>query len=369
MNKEILDLYTDYLISSFSYTTATGLSNALDGAISHDKVTRFLSEEEYGSKQLWQLVKPIIREIESEEGIIIFDDTIEEKPYTDENSLITWHYDHTAGRAVKGVNILSALYHSQGMNIPFVFQLIQKTEQYTDKKTGKEKKKSEKTKNEYLREMAKLATFDLQLKYKWIVADLWFSANDTMEFIKFELKKEFIMPIKANRLIALSLDQKNHGQFQQVGSYKLEANIPQVIFIKELPFPVLLIKQVFKNEDESPSGFSEAEGVLYLVCSDLTATRVNGEAAGVEQITSVYQKRWHIEEYHKSLKSNVGLGKSPTKTIRTQENHFFSAIYAYVKLEILKMKCNLNHFALKTKLYLQALRASMSELQKLKTAD
>jgi DDE superfamily endonuclease len=322
MNKEVLDLYTDYLISSFSYTTATGLSNALDGAISHDKITRFLSEEDYGSKQLWQLVKPIIREIESEEGIIIFDDTIEEKPYTDENSLITWHYDHTAGRAVKGVNILSALYHSQGMNIPFIFQLIQKTEQYTDKKTGKERKKSVKTKNEYLREMARLATFELELKYKWIVADGWFSANDTMEFIKFELKKEFVMPIKANRLIALSLAQKNQGlrppsaegsQFQQVGSYSLEPNIPCIAYIKELPFPVLLVKQVFKNEDGSV-------GVLYLACSDLTV--------GVEQVKSVYQRRWHIEEYHKSLKSNVGLGKSPTKTIRTQENHFFSAICA-----------------------------------------
>jgi hypothetical protein len=353
MNKEILDLYTDYLISSFSYTTATGLSNALDGAISHDKITRFLKEEEYGSKHLWQFVKPVIRKIESDEGIIIFDDTIEEKPYTDENPLITWHYDHTAGKAVKGVNILSALYHGQGMTIPFLFQPIQKTEQYIDKKTGKEKKKSEKTKNEYLRQMAKLATFDLYLKYKYIVADVWFSSNDTMEFIKFELKKEFIMPIKSNRLIAFSLAQKNQGQFQQVGSCKLEANIPQIVYIKELPFPVKLVKQVFKNEDGGV-------GVLYLVCSDLTA--------GVEEITSVYQKRWHIEEYHKSLKSNVGLGKSPTKTIRTQENHFFSAICAYVKLEMLKMKSNLNHFALKTKLYLQALKASMYELQQLKLA-
>jgi hypothetical protein len=351
MNKEILDIYADYLISSFSYTTATGLSRALDGVISHDKITRFLSAEDYGSKQLWQLVKPIIREIESEEGIIIFDDTIEEKPYTDENCLITWHYDHSEGKAVKGVNILSALYHNQGITIPAIFQPVKKTVTYIDEKTGKEKKKSVKTKNEYLREMAKIATFELKLKYKWIVADVWFSSNDTMEFIKFELKKEFIMPIKANRLIALSLTQKSQGQFQQVGSYKLEPNIPQIVYIKELPFPVLLVKQVFKNEDGS-------EGVLYLVCSELTA--------GVEQVKGVYKKRWHIEEYHKSLKSNVGLGKSPTKTVRTQQNHFFSAIYAYVKLEMLKMNSKLNHFALKTKLYVQAIKASMTELQRLK---
>jgi hypothetical protein len=40
---DIFDLYTDYLITSFSHTTATGLSGLVDNAISHDPVTRFFS--------------------------------------------------------------------------------------------------------------------------------------------------------------------------------------------------------------------------------------------------------------------------------------------------------------------------------------
>jgi len=39
----IMDLYTDYLLSSFGQVTATGLSDLLDGSLSHDKVTRTLS--------------------------------------------------------------------------------------------------------------------------------------------------------------------------------------------------------------------------------------------------------------------------------------------------------------------------------------
>ena len=31
-----LDLYTDYLLSSFGKTSATGLSNLLDGVVKHD---------------------------------------------------------------------------------------------------------------------------------------------------------------------------------------------------------------------------------------------------------------------------------------------------------------------------------------------
>ena len=109
MDKNLLDLYTDFLISSEGSRTATGLSAMLDGAVSHDKITRFLSCGDYDSKALWQQVKPTVRNLESNEGVLIFDDTIEAKPHTDENDVVCWHFDHSQGRNVKGINILSAL--------------------------------------------------------------------------------------------------------------------------------------------------------------------------------------------------------------------------------------------------------------------
>jgi len=349
MNKALLDLYSDYLISSFSYTTATGLSRATDGGISHDKITRFLSEEDFTSKHFWLLVKPTVRQFQSPEGIILFDDTIEEKPSTDENELITWHWDHMAGRAVKGLNLLSALYYSQGALIPIGFQSITKTELVTDTKTGKVKKKSVKTKNEYLREMAKVAIVDNQIPCHWVLADIWYSGNDNLEYIKLTLKKDFIMPIKGNRLASLTEAAMQQGQFRRVEEIAF-AELPSLrIYLKDLPFPVLLVKWIFRNEDGS-------SGALYLVCSDLTVD--------TDQIIAVYQKRWQMEEYHKSLKSNTGLAKSPTKTVRTQKNHFFASVYAFFKLELLKCNTKLNHFALKAKLYLQALKASLTELNK-----
>ncbi|WP_395167815.1 hypothetical protein ACGP04_08325 [Piscirickettsia salmonis] len=44
---------SDYLISRNHYATATGLSDLLEGSISHDKVTRFLNKNHFGSKELW----------------------------------------------------------------------------------------------------------------------------------------------------------------------------------------------------------------------------------------------------------------------------------------------------------------------------
>ena len=114
--------------------------------------------------------------------------------------------------------------------------------------------------------------------------------------------------------------------------------------------PLLFDKQVFTNEDGST-------GTLYLVTSALTLDFLT--------LTTIYQKRWKIEEYHRSLKQNAALAKSPTRTVTTQTNHFVAALYAFVKLEMLKVTTKLNHYALKTKLYLSALHQAYLELQKL----
>lgn len=52
MGNNLSDLYTDYLIRSFSKTTATGLSSIVDGCLSHDQITTFLAESNLDSKNL-----------------------------------------------------------------------------------------------------------------------------------------------------------------------------------------------------------------------------------------------------------------------------------------------------------------------------
>jgi hypothetical protein len=52
-NKHFLDLYSDYLMSSFSLTTATGLSEIISNKYSHDQITRFLGQEQLTQKDYW----------------------------------------------------------------------------------------------------------------------------------------------------------------------------------------------------------------------------------------------------------------------------------------------------------------------------
>jgi hypothetical protein len=53
MDKHLLDLYNDYLLASFGATTSTGLARLLDGAVSHDQITRFLAKRQFTSADLW----------------------------------------------------------------------------------------------------------------------------------------------------------------------------------------------------------------------------------------------------------------------------------------------------------------------------
>jgi hypothetical protein len=348
-NDKLLDLYSDYLISAFGQTTATGLSALLNGEISHDSVQRFLAEERRTSADLWQVAKPHVRKIENPEGVLIVDDSIAEKPYTDENEIICWHWDHSKQRNVKGINFVTCLYHNRGISLPVGFELIAKTEHYTDPKDGKEKRRSPKTKNEYYREMTQQALHN-QIQFKYVLNDVWFSAAENMNFVKTTLKKDFVMPLKSNRKVTLSLSAKQNGRYQRVETLELEPMQPVSIYLESVPFALLLLKQVFTNEDGTT-------GILYLVSSDTTLS--------ADGIATLYQKRWNVEPYHKSLKQNASLEKSPTQTVTTQANHFFAALCGFIKLELLKVTTKLNHFALKSKLYLQAIHSAYAALREL----
>jgi hypothetical protein len=354
-DKELLDIYTDYLISSFGLTTGTGLSRLLDGAISHDRVQRFLSSPSKGGADFWKIVKPYVRQIQTEDGIMIVDDSISEKPHTDENEIVCWHYDHTSGQTIKGINFITALYHSKGVSLPVNYHLVSKTEVYLDPKTGKEKRRATVTKNEIYQQLLRQVVAN-QVPFRYVVNDVWYASADNMMFVKHDLKRNFVMPLKTNRKVALSVEAKQQGQYGRVDELRLEAATTMTVYLEEVDFPLQLVKQVFTNGDGSV-------GILYLVTSDLELP--------YDGITTLYGKRWNVEPYHKSLKQNASLSLSPTKTVRTQSNHLFASLCAYIKLEMLKVTTQTNHFALKSKLYLRALRTAfdtLSELQPVRLA-
>jgi hypothetical protein len=346
-----VERYCQYLICGNGQASATTLEEVTDRAVSHDEITRFLANSNFDNVSLWKRAKHLIREYEKPDGCLILDDTYYEKPYMDENEIICKHYDHSRGRFIKGVNILTLLYTSEAtgenfnINVPLGISVIAKTEGYIDDKTGKEKRRSPDTKHYLGQGLIKKQAIRNKVRFKYVLADKWFCTAENMKFVD-QLSKKFIFAMPSNRLAAKTLKDKRKGEFQQIGEMNIPKDLSTKIYISGLSFPVRLIKCVFKNKDGS-------KVEMFLVTNDSES-----EASKIQEL---YRRRWGIEEYHKSLKQNCSISKSPARRVRSQINHIFLSLFSYLKLEELKARCKkkVNHFRFKAMLYAEQLKVAM----------
>jgi hypothetical protein len=267
------------------------------------------------------------------------------------NNIMCWHFDHCKGRSVKGINLLNALYHSGDVSIPVAFDVVKKPYPYCDIKTSQTKRLAEFTKTELMRSMIATCVANA-IKFRYVLTDSWFASKENFEFI-LKKGKHFINALKDNRLVALTETDKNEGRYVLISQLELADQQAVRGWIKGFNHEVLLIRRGFTNKDGST-------GLLNLVCSDLAC---DGGQASV-----LYPKLWKVEAFHKSLKSNAGLAKSPTRTVTTQNNHIFMSIYAVFKLECLKIKHKTNHFAMRAKLFIKANQMAYEALQILRAA-
>ena len=206
-----LDLYTDYLLSSTGPTTATCLSRLLDGALSHDHVTRWLSQTTYGPADIWRQAKPLIHQAEArrpaeEFAVLIVDDSVLAKAHTDANELICSHWDHCQQRYGKGLNFVSLLYQAGELALPTAVELVRKTVPVYQPKTQQTSYQSPVTKNEYLQQMLRVALPgrpQQQVAYRYLLADSWYASAENMNLVR-ALGHHFVFALESSRTVALS---------------------------------------------------------------------------------------------------------------------------------------------------------------------
>jgi len=361
---KLMDLYSDFLTSSPNIASALFFAKMLNDEYSHDSITRMLAQPELDQKVYWKSIKKIVRRIEIDDGVISIDDFIEHKPHSSENELVCYHYDHTSGKSVKGINIVSFTYVNRQVEpkikLPIAFELIRKdkvvTKTVKDKRTGKFVEKTTRQasigKNELLRSRLKTLTHQNNVRYRYVTFDTWYCSAENMNFIVQDLKKHFVCAIKDNRLIRFETnDEPKKQQWLSVSKAEIEPNRAYKIKLKKVPFTLILMKKVFKN-------LNGTVGVQYLVSSD---TELDAET-----FSTIYKDRWSSEDVHRSLKQNVALEKMPAKMERSQANHIFASMIAQTKLECMKIATKSNHYALKRNILIEALRFAWLQIQKFK---
>ena len=117
---------------------------------------------------------------------------------------------------------------------------------------------------------------DNALKFRFVLMDSWFSSEENFNFIAAK-GRHFIAALKDNRLVALSEEDRKKKRFVRVDELDFSEQTCVRGWIKGYAKQVLVVRQVFKNKDDST-------GILHLVCSDLIGD--------YDVIATNYKKRW-----------------------------------------------------------------------------
>ena len=352
----ISKIYKTFLMSQTAISSVTKLSKILKNQFSHDRFTKFLNSANINSYNLWNSVSSIInfKSILNKSGknFLIIDDTIIPKEYRKQTKQVCWHYDHAKGRCIKGIQIITCFLNNILLKLPIDFRIIEKTEKYKDKKTGKIKTKSKITKNELFREILNNIMKKIGSKISYILADSWYCSNDNIKFINNKLQKKFIFAIKSNRLIKLGGTQDK--AYECINKADIEPDRAYQVELKGISIPLILIKKVFTNGD------SGKLCVGYYISNDLGLTS--------ESLYNFYQKRWKVEEYHRFIKQNVSIGSSPCRTERAVSNHIGLSLMAYVDYIKLSNSTNKSIHSLKYEILIKSNFAAFDQLRLLQNS-
>ena len=344
------EVYVEYLACSVGAVTATELARLSGGQLSHDQITRALAGPVHGARDLWAKVKPLVRAAERDadgQGVLSIDDTIIAKPHSDESELVGWHFDHTVNRAVKGINLLTLFWQGANARLPVGYALVRK-----QAPAPGERPRPVTDKNTLFRELARQAKANA-LSFRAVLADGWFASEANMELVHRELKTTFVFACKGNRLAVRAEQNRRTSAWKRIDALSLEEDRPCAVWLRGIDFPVAVLRHRHRNVDGSAVD-------VFFVTNDLSLSGAD--------LLALYQKRWSVECYHKSLKQNAAATRAPLWSVRTLANHLWASLCAYARWEALHIKTTLNHFALKAKIRFAAQQAALSAFRNLSTA-
>ncbi|AMR27580.1 hypothetical protein A0257_11045 [Hymenobacter psoromatis] len=114
--------YIDFLLNTPRNYTGTHLAAHLPG-VSHDQVYRFLRDNTVSSKQLQDLVMPLLAD--SPEAFLLVDDSVQDKKYSRFIEVAQWHYSGNTHGVVTGIGLVNLVHSSEesGDFLPLDFRV------------------------------------------------------------------------------------------------------------------------------------------------------------------------------------------------------------------------------------------------------
>ena len=221
-----LEHYTAFLLAEAQSAGCVRLSEVSGGKFAHDAANRFLNREEFSPRDLFEEMRPLIV---LEEGMLSVDDTVLDKPYSQEGKtdLVGYFWSGLHGKAVKGINLVTLFYgEAGGLRVPVNFRVVDKAE-------GK-------TKNDLFREMVE-EVLGWGLAPAVVTADSWYSGVENLRFLR-DQGLSFMIALEKNRLVS-----EQRGEHVRVESVDLPES-GKVMYLRHFGW-VSVFRTVDKHND------------------------------------------------------------------------------------------------------------------------
>lgn len=279
------DLYCTFLqVTSRRYSALT-LSEVSPVVLSHDAVSRWLSDTKCQPKDIWEAAKP---DVVGKAGIILADETVLDKSRSNKVELVSWQYSGTEHDVIKGIGLVNMLFvDNRGEVIPMDYRI------YHPPEDGK-------TKNDHFREMLERA-HERTVTTEAVVADSWYSSLNNLKFIR-NLGWTWVMGLRKNRIV-------NRG-----------------VALSSLAIPEEGVRVHLRGY----GWIMVYRFVTKKGRTDYIAT--NMENPTREKVENLVKMRWSIEVYHRELKQACGLEHCQSRNGRAQRNHIGFSILTWIRM-------------------------------------
>jgi hypothetical protein len=294
--------YCQYLLSSQINYTLTHFADHSE-RFSHDIINRYLTGDRITPHLVWENVSPYI--ILSEQGYVIFDDTVLDKRYSFNIALVRRQYSGNAHGVIKGIGVVTCVYVNPVLDQFWIIDY----RIYDPDGDGK-------TKLDHVQDMLSLIVYHKQLPFEAVLMDTWYATKDLMLHIE-KLGKRYYCPLKDNRLVDDSNGTKPYQRIDALMWTETELQQGKRIKIKGVPkdHKVKLFRVV-----------SSTRRTDWVVTNDLAQ-----ESTSAAQEASDW--RWKIEQFHREGKQLTGLERCQCRLARIVRNHIGCAILVWVRLK------------------------------------
>ena len=286
------------------------------GAPAHDAFIRLLNRLEPDPGDLWDEVRPLL----PAGGVLVFDDTVLDKPFARHVGLVGRFWSGRHGRVVRGINPVTAVWTDGDGLWPCDYRLVNKSAGRRHQERPPE---------------GMLATAAARgLRPRCVCFDAWYSGLDNLKAVR-ERGWVFLTQVRSNRRV--NPDRTGNRSIS-------ECDIAAAGTVVHLEgFGLVRAFRIAATNG----------GTEHWVTNDLTMD----EAARL----GFAERAWGIEEFHRGLKQHAAADRRQTRMAEAQRNHTGFAIRAFVRLEWHRFTTGVSWFAAKLAIIREAVRGFLAQ--------